>query len=121
MTEKVYRAKVPLYESSLRIVVTDDVQAYYEKHMNRRDPVEAFTASLKGKLCIVIHENATIGTLAHEAIHGAADILRFHGSRWGKKNQEPLCYLTGWIMDWAYRVIGVSKRNAKSAKAQKLK
>lgn len=112
MSEKIYRTKVPLYDSRLRLVVTDDVPAYYKAHIgDSRYWCEAFTAEIKGKLSIVVPVNASIGTLAHETIHAAADILSHHDSCWGKSNQEPLCYMVGWIMDWIYRVVDGGPKN----------
>src|SRR5438552_1143612 len=106
MSEKIYRTKVPLYESSLRLVITDNVTKYYKDHVDDDHRwCVAFTAVIKGNLSIVAQPDASIGTLAHEAIHAAAEILSHHESRWGAHNQEPLCYLAGWIMDWIYRVV----------------
>jgi hypothetical protein len=104
MSEKIYRAKVPLYGTYLMLVVSDDVRAYHRQHCDRDDNVIAFTAWIKGRLSIIIPPDAKIGTIAHEVVHAAAEALDHHGAKWGVKNQEPLCYLITWIMDWIYRV-----------------
>ena len=124
MTEKRFRAAIPLYETSLYLVVTNNVQEYYEKHIGEdkgRCPV-AFTAWINGDLCIVVSPRVTLGTLAHEIVHASVEILEHHGLRWGKSNQEPVCYLVSWLMDWVDRRLKKeeNKSRAKSDKPMKI-
>lgn len=111
MKEKIYRTRVPLYESKLQLIITDNVSRYYKEHIGDDKSCEAFTAIIRGKLAIIAPAHASIGILAHEAIHAAAEILHHHDSKWGPGNQEPICYLAGWIMDWINRVVGGGPKN----------
>lgn len=106
MSEKIYRTTVPIYGTLLRLVVTDDVKGFAQKNCADNSEPVALTAWVKGVLHIVIPQGKkTIGVVAHEVVHAAAEVLDHHGAKWNKFNQEPLCYLVGWMMDWINRVV----------------
>ena len=104
MKEKIYRTTVPIYGTILKLVVTDDVIGFSKKYSDDTSPV-AFTAWIKGILHIVVPNKKALGVVAHEAVHTAAEVLDHHGVKWSKSNQEPLCYVVGWIIDWIYKVV----------------
>jgi hypothetical protein len=105
MKERITRTYVPLYDISLRLIVTTSVDESAEIRGFTRGDYEAVTIRYKGKLYIVVTKNATPGTIAHEAIHAAAEILHKVGVKFGFSNQEPLSYLSGWITDWVVKKI----------------
>src|SRR5438445_776864 len=95
--EKTYKTTVPIYGTTFHLVVCDDVMGYHKRRLKEDTSAIAFTAWIEGVLTVVIPlRNNCIGTLAHEIVHAAGEILDHHSVRWGPKNQEPLTYLVGW-------------------------
>ena len=111
MSEKTYSTKVPLYGTSLRLTVSNDVPSYFKANTKEDGNPLAFTAWIKGVITVVIAPDTTVGVIAHEVVHAAAEVLDHHGAKWGASNQEPLCYLVNWIADWICRVGGAGPKN----------
>ncbi len=104
MKEKIFSTYVPLYDMALKLVITISVDASVQKRgFPGAVDYEAVSLRYKGHNYIVLTKDATAGTIAHESIHAAADILQRVGVRFGASNQEPLSYLAGWIADWVAR------------------
>lgn len=51
--------------------------------------------------------NMELSTLSHEAVHLAKDIFNYVHANFTTEDQEPFCYLVGWILDEAYKFLGV--------------
>ncbi len=105
MKEKIYSTYVPLYDVKLSLIVTINVDASACKRGFKGGGYEALTLRCKGKLYVVFTKSATLGAMAHEAIHAASEILNMVGVKFGHSNQEPLSYLAGWITDWIAKKI----------------
>jgi hypothetical protein len=42
-------------------------------------------------------EAMSLSTITHESVHAAIDILTYCDVRLDPNNQEPICYLAGWV------------------------
>jgi hypothetical protein len=42
-------------------------------------------------------EAMSLSTITHESVHAAIDILAYCDVRLDPNNQEPICYLAGWV------------------------
>lgn len=53
------------------------------------------------------HSAFEMSTIGHEAIHAAKRIFDRVEANFTTEDQEPFCYLVGWILDEAYKFLGV--------------
>ena len=106
-TERIYTTHVPIYGTTLKLVVADDVNAFSKRHFPNEDRgLIAFTAWIKGILHVVVPSGKrSLASLAHESVHIATEVLEHHGVKWSSKNDEPAAYLVGWFMEWVNRTV----------------
>lgn len=105
--ERIYKTEAPLYTwADIECIVTSDV----EKSTISRNistgagRADARTAANDSTIVIILRENFPIRDLAHEAVHAASFILKRSGVRASLFNDEPIAYLTDWIVDWIARM-----------------
>lgn len=103
-----YRKVIPIYNCTLTVYIVDDIT-----ELNTKESPEmvefgdhAVTFFEKGRLCIGFQRNLiTAGTIAHEAKHALNHIFSSKGIRPDVFNDEPECYLLGYLVDWIHNVI----------------
>lgn len=100
----------PLYAQSLRLIISQNVDKTAHRLGFDGDGYVALTLQRKGKLYIVLQRNASAGTIAHEAIHAAFEILEKVGVKVKYSNHESLTYLAGWIADWVEKKLRPKKK-----------
>lgn len=105
--------KVPIYDTTLLVILTNSLEGIQEIFPETEDPVYAFvqTASIKNKgvICLVLDFDSdykiTHGVVAHESLHASHSILENAGIVADFHNDEADAYLTGWITDKVYKVM----------------
>lgn len=113
------QVRVPLYKSYIFIILADsldNVHTAAEKlHACKLDKPSPFSKarmaydnegymSLWFKRGDVNHE-----AIGHEVSHVTGKILQYHGIALDPFNDEPFCYLSGWIQGWVYRALAAAK------------
>lgn len=100
--------QVPLYSFDLIIVQCKEVNDIFEKFMHKCYTFDAYMDfNNYPAFCIYNRHNVIIayrdkkdldaGIIAHESLHAAHHIFLEIGAIPDMNNDEPLCYLLGWI------------------------
>ena len=99
---------VPLYYGTFVVILTNSVELLKKKFPLWTDDhvfAHAILCNWKGKRGHVVILNfeddfeISYGTIAHEALHVALDICESVNIVVDFKNQEPVTYLNGWVMN----------------------
>ena len=112
------KVKVPIYHSYLTIIETENIKEQAEKYnvRPRGDPTredynyDAITFrdfSKNGYLCYycIFRPQRSYGTIAHEAKHIVNHIFNDLGIELDRVNDEPECYLLGWVVNQIHLTI----------------
>lgn len=98
--------RIPIYGHHLHILVQNDYQQTWDKLFpdagwkpGKKASGSACFDYVRGVAYIVVGEDATAGTVAHEAAHIAHFVMQHIGAKLDPDNDEPLCYLQSWIVD----------------------
>lgn len=107
---KIYRKKIDIFHYTLEICVADDLQNAAKKYscdedLERYEAV-VLTQNNISKVIVIIHHNASIGVISHEAVHAANEILDYVGIDMSYKNDEAQAYLVGYIAEFIHKKIG---------------
>ena len=110
---------IPIYEGKLVIVLTNSIikiQKYLPDFKRSDIYAHAWYDNYKGKAGYYMIFNfdnkggkITHGTISHEAMHLTHYIADIRGFKPDFNNDEPLCYIIGWITDQAYKFINKKK------------
>jgi len=103
--------RIPIYFGKLIVVATDNLQAAADGMALGFD-TQGFGAlasqrTTKNGLreyAILIGPNCTLKDVVHECVHVANFIMKFIGISPDLDNDEPQCYLVGWIFGCAASV-----------------
>ena len=103
---------VPIYDFLIRVVVSDNEEEF------EQDVLDAgFEEDVAGAAMIVLHSGYKVytlvidkngisnGNIAHESLHIVNRIWRDIGSNWFYDDDEPQCYLIGFIVDCIHKII----------------
>jgi len=110
---KIHKIEVPIYNQVVNVLITNNIKnaaLYFEANypgidMDNVEYVDAFMQRVNNKekgvskLYIAILEDCTPGTLVHECVHAAWDILDYIGVGVTADNDEALAYLTQFLFD----------------------
>ncbi len=109
MTKKTF--KIPIYFGKLIVVVTDDLQKAanslslgFNAHGFAALACEKTTKKGLREYVILLGPNCDIKSVVHECSHITNYIMRFTGIEPDLSNDEPQCYLLGWVFGKAYSV-----------------
>ncbi len=116
------QVQIPIYKGRLLIALTNDIEKLNRKTgINYSGDIFAFTITIEYKneqaYLVVLNfdddfAKITHGIVAHEAVHVANFIFERIGVVPSFDNDEPLTYLTQWVVDEIYKV--VNKYNKKA-------
>jgi hypothetical protein len=117
MTEKEYKYKmvlVPIYVGRVHIMITENFAAAQMKFFGDDSPKvlgsEACVQESKGhNYFVYMRPNITHGILAHEAKHIVNVIFKNCGVKLDVENDEPECFLLGWVVDELHRALNNPK------------
>ncbi len=111
----IYKSKIPIYYGELHIIIADD----FTKHGNFKECVNeypAFSTPIdKDNWIYGIFINPKRiddhSLIAHEALHIVGYIFASIKAKMDVDNDEPQCYLLGWVVDEVYKAIKKYKKN----------
>lgn len=104
--------KIPLYKTIWQLFVTPDINSISHKR-HRQFLLDCgisdkwngcyFVAEDEdtggNSLCIWLKDLDSLGTIAHEAMHFAIDLLERKGLKFSKDSEEAYTYLTDYIVE----------------------
>lgn len=99
------KIKIPIYGGNLIIDVVESMEEGFKKYNINCSSYQYEAISIKliiqGKreYIVLIKENASPGTIAHEAKHTVNNIFGHIGQDLDINNDEAECYLLGWIVN----------------------
>jgi len=107
--------KIPIYGGQLWVCVTNsfmksvefienttDVRLDDEKHDLRKTAAITYKFYLpdgRFRILIVMKPRTTVSFIAHESLHAVNWIFDHAGIKYSISNDEPQCYLLGWVVD----------------------
>jgi hypothetical protein len=120
MKENKVRIKIPVYDSEINLIITDDVFKSCKKIFKREgwdDLLESegeeetgsayflYDDGDVGYYYIILPRNADIFLISHEVLHATFIILDHHGVIFDKQNHEAFTYLHGHLVETVYNKI----------------
>ena len=106
---------VPLYRGNLMIILTNDkkhLQKYLPEFRNIGIYAHTWCCNINKieSFVIVLNFDNSFrkihnGSIAHEALHAANFIAKDRGIESDLENDEPIAYLTEWIVDEIYEFV----------------
>ena len=108
------KIKIPLYHGQLSIVQVESLSDIEEKYkLSSLKGFEAITfrnhmGNGYSRYVLAFEENTTPNIIAHEALHLVALIYEDRGMILEIENDEPQCYLLGWIVGQCHKFLNVS-------------
>jgi hypothetical protein len=99
------RIKIPIYEQSLLVVVSDNFKSV-EKEFNLADTSNYNGVCFENErgIVILIAPDSDLSVIAHESVHAAGILFDIVGATVDVKNDEPFAYLVGWIVEQVLKV-----------------
>lgn len=103
------RAKkwVPVWNFPVHLIICDDItllNQWFDIGMVKNDHAVTFLSD--DKIYIGLKRSKiTPGTIAHEAKHAVNMAFEMKGVHLKRSNDEPECYLLGYLVDWIHNVI----------------
>jgi hypothetical protein len=97
--------KVPLYCADLILYKCSDISEMESKYdlvgLHGYEAVSFKHPRKDGysRYIIAFDEDPTINTIAHESLHVVSDLFEDHCIKMDLNNQEPQCYLLGWVTE----------------------
>jgi len=119
MKESRSKIKIPIYDSEITLILTDDIDGTCKKIYKRRKWKDEYISQGDSEGCflydhsdvgcyfIVIPFNASLRLINHETIHAAYIILAHHDVVLQIDNHEALTYLQGDIFDRVHKKVGL--------------
>lgn len=118
---KVYKVSIPIYFGQLWIIITKDFkEAGAEIGITYRDGINdclgvAITKRTSGAgvylIMIKEHKTEDQSVIAHESLHTVNGIFFDRGVEISTTNDEPSCYLLGWIVNEVNKAIAAYKKS----------
>ncbi len=114
MTHKV---KIPIYYGHLHVIIADDFTKHgnYKKSINEYPAFSNIVDKKNWHYGIFIKPNRIDdhSLIAHEALHIVGYIFNSIKCKMDIDNDEPQCYLLGWVVDEVYKAIDKFKKKIK--------
>ena len=120
MKIKKHIVEIPLYYANLVIIKTKDIKGvaiHYNQIFKGNavdydfDGIEFCLPNKRGvtNYYVVVKPWVSSGSIAHEAKHVVNNIFRQRGIELDLNNDEPECYLLGWVVDQICKYIKKKK------------
>ena len=103
--------RIPIYDRSLIIVVTNDIKKAIVKYCP--EEAEESDCNLEatvvhdnmGRMNLMIQPDANINVICHEALHITVTTLDDAGMEMSESSEEAYAYLIGWVAEQIQTVI----------------
>lgn len=101
---KAKKFKIPIYFGDLIVIVSDDFKEVEKKYkLSSTHGFDSFTWVDEDKsgyslFYVAIKGDTDSSVIAHEALHIVGDIFRSRNIKMDIDNDEPQCYLLGWVV-----------------------
>lgn len=121
--------RIPVYGGQLWVCVANSFAQAVEEIENTTDiklddqkedlrtasamTYQFYTPDGKFRILIVIKPKTTVDFVAHEALHTVNWIFKHCGVKYSLDNDEPQCYLLGWVVNKILRTKDSSPFNMK--------
>lgn len=102
---------VPLYNADLILYKCADISELENKYdlvdLHGYEAVSFKHPRKDGyaRYIIAFGENPTNNTIAHESLHAVSDLFDDHCIKMDLNNQEPQCYLLGWVVEQCHKFL----------------
>lgn len=110
---KFYKVKIPLYQGTLTIIKTDDLEKVSYKYklisLHGVDACAFRTYKKNGAALyfLAFEKKVTPGIIAHESLHLVGLIYEDIHAILDIENDEPQCYLIEWIVDECHKFLKI--------------
>lgn len=105
---KRHKIKVPIYNALLNIIIVKNMDGIQEKYSLKYSPkyesAITFVNNEQGYI-VFVEEKISPSTIAHEAKHFVNIIFDSKGIALDLYNDEPECYLLGWVVEQIHKLI----------------
>lgn len=100
------RIKIPIYSGNLILYKCDNLKDI-EKKYNLADcsDCDAITMHINGDYIVAFTDKISPGIIAHESLHVVSDLFGDIVATLDINNQEPQCYLLGWVVDQCHKFL----------------
>lgn len=124
----IHKSKIPIYYGELHVVITEDFTKYgcFNKSVNDYKAIATCVNEGKSHWSIFINPKYIDehSVIAHESLHVVGYIFASIKCKMDLDNDEPQCYLLGWVVDEVYKAISKYKnvlklKQEKNGKATK--
>ena len=110
-----YRISVPIYDHTVDVIIGhDNVPDDYVDLFEGYDDCEGACEHNSGCHVILLFNDLTANTIAHECVHASMHLLNDSLVSTTVKEQEPLAYLVGYLVEQIESIIKHHKRVKKS-------
>lgn len=115
---KLHKHRIPIYGGQLWVCVTKSFLGAVEELENMIDVVlesnkdrasdlrktsaityQFYTPDGSFRVLVLIRPKTNINTVVHESLHIVNNIFQHCGIKYSLTNDEPQCYLLGWVVD----------------------
>lgn len=102
---------IPLYGNTLVVIQTDDLSGVQKKYgftpIEGCNGITFVSKDKKGRpdYVVAFKGKTTAGIIAHESLHVVASVFDHVQAYLDMNNEEPQCYLLGWIVDKIHSVV----------------
>lgn len=102
-----YKAKVPIYYGELHVIISDDFTKHgrFDKSVNDYKAIATTIGESKWGIFINPKHINEHSVIAHEALHIVGYIFESIKCKMDLDNDEPQCYLLGWVVEQTYKAI----------------
>lgn len=112
------KSKIPIYYGHLHVIIAGDFTKHgkFLPSVNDYKAISTCMNEDESYWGIYIHPQYIDdhGTIAHEALHIVGYIFNSIKCKMDLDNDEPQCYLLGWVVDEVYKAIDkFKKKNGK--------
>ena len=103
---------IPIYDFLVRVIISDSYEEFEQDVFDAgwEDGCEgagAIVFHTEGKhyTLVINREDISPGNIAHEAGHIVNSIYHSINAEWDHSNDEPYCYLLGFVVDCIHKII----------------
>lgn len=100
MKDRVYTFKVPMYDSTIKLVVCDDIRAGAKRYFGHEfsETYEALSVYRGNEFGLIFgHDRIALDNICHELYHVTCRVMECMNTKAGPENHEPYAYVQGYI------------------------
>lgn len=112
------KLSIPIYDVNITVIISKDYEELEQAINDIDDSISldnggmiVFRTGYRWYTLGILTEAASPGNIAHEAAHIANRIFRDVGGQLDYTNDEPFCYLLGFITDGIHKIISDESRD----------